>query len=433
MPASYTQAELGRTYIRLHADDTIYTRGAFHRYDRGVWEQVADAVINTEVWDLLEEAETVGMCRPTANLLNGVLHYIQDHVYVAEDRVDAHPDLINLLNGTYSLELQQLLTHDHRHYLTTQLPFAYDRAATAPTWQYWLESSLTKPAPDELAHDPELARFLQEAVGYSLTDDISYHVSFWCHGRGANGKGVLFYALEQLAGTSAAPFNVNLLKRDRYQLADLAGKRVALCSEASSWDNVVEDGDVKALVAGDRMNVRQIRERPFVLTPKVKLWWSMNKLPAVADTSDGFWRRVMVIPFNRSFERHERILDLKDLLFNELAGIFNWAMEGLQRLQANGQFTIPAQVAQQTQEYQAESNIVGLFIDEECKEDDADEVKAAALYNVFKDWCHKNGYKAYSSRSFKRELETLAFFAVRRASGIYYQGLSLNLGVPNWP
>jgi putative DNA primase/helicase len=226
---------------------------------------------------------------------------------------------------------------------------------------------------------------------------------------------------------------VSLLKRDRYQLADLAGKRVALCSEASSWDNVVEDGDVKALVAGDRMNVRQIRERPFVLTPKVKLWWSMNKLPAVADTSDGFWRRVMVIPFNRSFARHERILDLKDMLFNELAGIFNWAMEGLQRLQANGQFTIPAQVAQQTQEYQAESNIVKLFIDDECKEDDAEEVKSSALYNAFKDWCRQNGYKAYSSRSFKRELETLAFFAVRRASGVYYQGLSLVLGVPNWP
>ncbi len=177
---------------------------------------------------------------------------------------------------------------------------------------------------------------------------------------------MLFHVLEDLAGTSATPFNVNLLKRDRYQLADLAGKRIALCSEANSWDNVVEDGDVKALIAGDRMNVRQIREKPFTLEPKVKLWWSMNRLPAVVDTSGGFWRRVMVIPFNRSFERHERILNLSEQLHDELPGIFNWAMAGLQRLRNNGGFSIPQQVADQTAEYQHESNIVQLFVEDEC-------------------------------------------------------------------
>ena len=427
MTASLTQSALGAQYIKAHKADTIFTRGHFHRYATGVWEPIADFTINTELWDLLETWEHRGSCRPTANLLRGVLKYIQDHVYIAEDEVDAHPDLINLINGTYSLLLRQLLTHDAARYLTTQLPFAYDVSAKCPIWQYWLSTSLTYPAPQELTHDDSLATFLQEAVGYSLTDDISYHISFWCHGSGANGKGVLFYVLEQLAGTSAVPFNVNLLKRDRYQLADLAGKRVALCSESSSWDNVVEDGDVKALIAGDRMNVRQIRERPFTLEPKVKLWWSMNRLPAVADTSGGFWRRVQVIPFNRSFAIQKRILDLKDQLFEELPGIFNWSIVGLERLNAASAFSVPAQVKAFTDAFQAESNIVGTFVEDECTKDDAAEIRTATLYDNFREWCKRNGFRAYSSRSFRREMETLQFYMIRRSDGRYFQGVGVKV------
>ena len=431
--SSYTQSELGRTYIRHHKDDTIFTRGRFHRYGGGVWEPIPDATISTELWDLLEEAEKADQCRPTANLLRGVLRYVQDHVYVAEDKVDAHPDLINLVNGTYSLSLRQLLTHDPQRYLTTQLPFAHDPRAQCPIWHYWLTTSLTYPAPQELTHDEALATFLQEAVGYSLTDDISYHISFWCHGVGANGKGVLFYVLEQLAGTSAVPFNVNLLKRDRYQLADLAGKRVALCSESSSWDNVVEDGDVKALIAGDRMNVRQIRERPFTLEPKVKLWWSMNRLPAVADTSSGFWRRVLVIPFNRSFAVEERILDLTDQLFEELPGIFNWALGGLDRLTTQKAFSIPAQVKAFTKTFQDESNVVGSFVEDDCLREDDAEIKTSVLYGHFREWCKLNGFRPYSSRSFRREMEGLRIYTVRRAAGEYFQGVALRLKVANYP
>ena len=426
MTASATESTMGAQYLREHTD-TIYTRGSFHRYAGGVWEPVHDSVVRRELWGLLERYEDVGQCRPTANLLAGVQHYVQDHLYIKESDVDARGNLINLLNGSFDLELQALLTHNPSHYLTTQLPFAYDPTATCPTWEYWLASSLTLPPPFHKKPDPDLAMFLQEAIGYSLTDDISYHVSFWLHGSGANGKGVLFHVLEDLAGTSATPFNVNLLKRDRYQLADLAGKRIALCSEANSWDNVVEDGDVKALVAGDKMNVRQIREKPFTLEPKVKLWWSMNRLPAVADTSGGFWRRVMVIPFNRSFERHERILNLSEQLHDELPGIFNWAMAGLQRLRNNGGFSIPQQVADQTAEYQHESNIVQLFVEDECVTGAGHDVMSSVIYNSYTGWCRVNGYKAYSSRSFKREMEALGYFCKRRSSGMWYQNVDLQV------
>jgi len=181
--SSVTQSEIGTEYVHQH-HDTMYTRGDFYRYERGVWERQAETTIRREVWQALCRYESVDRCRPTANMLSGGMRYIEDHVFIPENQVDVRPNLINLLNGTYDLELQGLLTHNQAHYLTTQLPFAYDPDATCPTWQYFLHSSLTQEQPHDHNSDPELAMFLQEAVGYSLTTDISHHVSFWCYGRG---------------------------------------------------------------------------------------------------------------------------------------------------------------------------------------------------------------------------------------------------------
>lgn len=426
-----TQSEMGRVYLVNH-QNTMYTRGSWYRYSNGVWEQVYEETVVNEVWHSAEQYETMGKLRPTHNIVRGVVSYIQSHVFVPEDKVDAHPDLINLQNGSYDLKQQMLLPHNAKDYLTTQLPFAYDPQAKCPTWHYYLQSSLTHPSPRQKEHDPDLALFLQEAIGYSLTTDISYHVSFWCPGEGNNGKGVLFSVLTALAGSGAMPLNIDLLKKDRYQLADLAGKRIAFCAEANvSSDNVVEDGDVKALVAGDPMNVRQIRERPFILQPQCKLWWSMNKLPVVADTSLGFWRRVRVIPFNRIFVGPEVQLDLKQRLLGELPGIFNWAMDGLQRLYVNRAFTTPQQIVDQTQEYRHDSNVVQMFVEDECLIEENAKVMSSWVYESYNNWCKRNGYRPYNARNFKREMVALGYWAKRFNTGVFFHGVRLVVSPPD--
>ena len=219
-----------------------------------------------------------------------------------------------------------------------------------------------------------------------------------------------------------------MLKRDYYQLAGLAGRRIALCTESSATKNLVEDAYVKAIVAGDEMPVRMIYKDPFMLEPRVKLWWSMNALPAVADTSEGFWRRMCVIPFNREFKKNERILDLNERLETELPGIFNWAMDGLRRLHDRGRFVEPAQVRTQTDQYRKESNPVAQFVEEECyiEEDPHGQTQSSQIYEAYSDFCKRCGYKPLSIKNFKHELERLGHYAVRRSAGVYY-GVALKI------
>ena len=238
---------------------------------------------------------------------------------------------------------------------------------------------------------------------------MDQHTIFLCYGEGANGKGVLFHMIEQLAGAAAVPLDINQLRRERYQLADLAGKKVALCSETSATQNLVEDALIKTLVSGDTMRVRQIYREPFTLYPTTKLWWSMNELPPVADTSEGFWRRIKVIPFNRQFNDADQIKDLKQQLDLELPGIFNWAMQGLRRLRTMGTFTIPAQIKILTAQYRHDSNPVALFVEDKCYVEATEETQSSAIYAAYKDWCSDNGFRNASSKNFKSEMERLGF------------------------
>jgi putative DNA primase/helicase len=419
-----TALEIAQAYLDKHGQDTRFIRAAWHRYRGGVWAELHNRFIDHEVWRLLEDFEGKDRSRATLTIKNAVLDVLRARLFIPDCEVDTMHNLVNLGNGVYNLIDQKLTPHDPSYYLTTQLPFAYDEHADYSLWNAYLQTTFVKP--HSTTHDPELTDFVQEAMGYSLTTSVRFHCTFWCYGEGANGKGVLFHILKQLAGEAAMPLNVGLLKREQYQLAMLAGKRVALCSEAASTNNLVEDALVKSIVGGDIMSVRQIRREPFELYPTCKLWWSMNRLPAVADTSEGFWRRVKVIPFNNTFATGKgRIMDLKYKLELELPGVFNWAMEGLRRLNSNGKFTEPQQVAEATEEYRREANPVEQFIEDKIEPRIGINTPSSSMYSAYRGWCLDNGYKPLSIQRFKNEMVRQGQIWDRKRRGAFYINVSL--------
>ena len=421
-----THGALGERYVYEHGDETMYARGSWYRWNGRVWRVVEDAFIYRELWAMLAQTQANMEANATRGNVDGMYQYVQAHLYVADNALDAIPDAVTLQNGIYALNIGFLMKHDASYRLTTMLPFEMDDAATCPVFEQYLATTFVLPNATH-APDPELIAFVQEAIGYSLSADVSHHTSFWCIGEGANGKGVLFHLLEKLLGDAAVPIDFGALRYDRYQLALLAGKRVALCAESDSYNGVVKDATYKQLVAGDSMRVRQIYEKPFILYPTAKLWWSMNRIPDVRDSSGGFWRRIRIIPFNRTFEEDERIIDLKAQLDDELPGIFNWALRGWERLQCNGAFTIPTQVANVTNDAREESNELRTFIDEECYELSGVEVQSSLFYTAYAHWCKSQGFQARNARQLKHEMAALGFIAKRYNTGWRYVGLDVRV------
>ena len=423
-----TDDEIAAAYKAQYEDKRIYSRDRWYQWkDTGVWEPGADA--SDEIWQTMIEFKEVDV-RPSSQRRRSIEECLcgQSFLGIPDSALDDHPEWINLLNCILDLHTRERLTHNPTQYLTTQLPFEYDPDARCPRWNRFLREVLvtTEKEPDEA-----LITFMQQAFGYSLTAWTKYEMSFWLQGNGANGKSTLIRILRALSGSGAMALNLGILERDQYQLALLPGIRVATCTE-SPVGMKVADSIVKTLVSGDARNVRLPYGKPFQLIPQCKIWWAMNNYPRVADASEGFWRKVKVIPFYASFEGAARNEDLFDDLLLELPGIFNWALAGLDNLVSEGWARAEA-VEDATAAYRRSNDVEQAFVDDVCLVGENLQVTAQALYAAYKQWCFDTGHRHKTKTRVSADWLRLGFHRERTGYQRMYRGVGLKLEQPPPP
>ena len=137
----------------------------------------------------------------------------------------------------------------------------------------------------------------------------------------------------------------------------------------------------------------------------------MNDLPYVSDRSDAVFNRVIVIPMNRVVPEEKRDLQLDVKLSYELAGIFNWALRGGERLRRNGYFTRSEQSKRAREEYKQDNDAEGLYISERLERAEDAWIVVDALYQDYKAWCSENGYYPKQKRRVGRDWKRLGLTA----------------------
>jgi len=414
---SPTHIAMGKKYLTAFGKWRLYSRGEFYGYQHGVWRVVEN--IRSEFWNVIS---AMGSTRPTAGIVSSVIDYVKGQLWVPENKLDALPLHLNLNNGVLDLLTgEETEEHSPDWRFTSQVSYNYDPTAICPRWIRFVNEVLLD---NELnAHQPTI-RFVQEAFGYSLTAETKHELSFWLVGEGANGKSTMLKVLDALGGSGVLHLNLGLLSQDNYQLALMAGKRVIICTEAP--ETTVADSTLKSIVSGDPMQVRPIYGRPFLVRPTAKIWWAMNNPPGVNDSSEGFWRKMRVVPFYRSFDYEERDLNLLNKLLAELPGIFNWALVGLKRLDERGFFTESKVIDEATYAFRSESDLPATFINEACLCTPESEVANKDLYRAYRKWCRENGIKRVAaSPRLAREWTRLGFRKKRMGNQTHWVGLEL--------
>jgi putative DNA primase/helicase len=207
----------------------------------------------------------------------------------------------------------------------------YDPAATCPRWEATIA--------EVFGHDRDLQDYIQRAFGYSITGDCREECFFVAYGDGCNGKGTTINTVARILSTYAddVPFST-LERRERSNipadLAKLVGKRFVTASESSETLQLNE-ARIKGLTGRDPITARHLYQDYFTFQPVAKFWLSTNQKPVVRDDSDGFWRRVHLIPFTQSFIGKAN-LRLKDELLEEAPGILAWLVRGAIAWQREG-------------------------------------------------------------------------------------------------
>ncbi|MEL6527331.1 MAG: hypothetical protein AAFQ07_16640, partial [Chloroflexota bacterium] len=136
-----TDDELGDMLIERWKGNVRYFYSQWHKYQAGVWLPFEELAMKRQIWELLKSLKHLGI-RPADHKLNSVEKYLQAFLGVAEDSVDAQDDLINLQNGVFNIQTQELMPHKREYYLTSQLPFKFDPDADCPVFRRFLNQSL---------------------------------------------------------------------------------------------------------------------------------------------------------------------------------------------------------------------------------------------------------------------------------------------------
>ena len=150
-------------------------------------------------------------------------------------------------------------------------------------------------------------------------------------------------------------------------MAELYGKLANIFADLPN-KRLQSSSMFKTLVSGDRITAERKHEHPFAFRNHAKLIFSANALPGSNDRTYAFYRRWLIIPFEQTFNGKRAILPRSRPAHqtqSELPGILNYALEGAQRLYANGDFTETEHTRKAKADYQRSNDSVQAFV-EEC-------------------------------------------------------------------
>lgn len=399
-----------------HADKT---KGLHLLVAEFLQQAKASASLHDE--DLVREV----MAFETLAKINNIVQLAAPHRAVLVKEFDTDPYLLVTRSGWVNLRHGTPLEPDPSVLVSKSCGTHYDPDAKCPEFMKFLEGIFQG--------DRDLIAFAQRAVGYSLTGSIDEQCLFMLIGEGANGKSTFVDVLASLMGsylTAAATSTVTAGGRQGVgdDIVDLMGHRFISVSETEDGQQLAE-AKIKQMTGGDRLKGRPLFGQYIDVELIGKIWLATNNLPNISGQDHGIWRRIMVLPFNRTFQPEEQDKSLKVKLLAELPGILNWAIEGCLEWQRTG-LCPPDLVKEQVQLYRSSQDSVALFVEARCKLDIEASSASSDLYESYVSWCKSRGASHVGHTKFNKGIEGIEGVNKKRfASGYRWRGIAVNFSV----
>lgn len=366
----------------------LYADKQFFHFEKGYWQVVDTDYIAELTKRKLGSLSTITRINESVNDLKLSV------LLPADKRLNARPELLNLKNGMLNWIENKLVPHDSNFYSSVRNNASYRPGAKCVRFDKFIGEIL----------DPDTIPLIQEFMGYCLVQDVRFEKAFLLTGPGANGKGTFLGVLRELLGrdnVSEIPLQ-NL--SDRFNTAQLNGKLANIFTDLNA-KAMLDTGYFKAIVSGDRLTVERKHQNPFSFEPFSRLVFSCNEIPRSYDKTYAFYRRWIIIPFNKTFSGDQADKSLKSKLLMELDGILLWALEGLHRLFRQEDFSTSKTTTEMMNSYKVSNDNVLQFTNENCIFGDNYITDKRILYNTYKEFCAENSLKPVNNRRFNSDLQ----------------------------
>ena len=363
--------------------------GFVHKMYRGM-RVINDLQLRKDFEKHLIKSESFRRIQALVGLLK-----ISEEIIVEDHELDTDEYLFNVQGNTLNLKNGKGLSPEPKNLITKKSRFIYDKDAKCPTWDMFLMQIFN--------NDLELIHFVQKAMGYAMSGDVSEQCLFILWGTGANGKSTFLNVLQELFGDYACSTGTETFMRKTSEnsndLARLKGARLVTTSEVEQGKPLSESL-IKLITGEDELTARFLYGEYFSFKPTFKIFIATNHKPKIRGADNGIWRRIKMIPFTVTIPPEQRDKKLTEKLIAENSGILNWLIAGYAMWRKEGLSDEPEAVKNANEEYKMDMDSVGTFVTD-CFEIDASmkwRLHTKILYETYIKWCAKNNEKIMTQK-----------------------------------
>jgi len=357
---------MGVHFKTLKGNDKIY------RYHEGVYKDDGKEKIKEVCMEFLGEDFSI-------RRVNEVIACIQAKTYTDPTEIDN--GWVNLENGLLDPITREFKEHTPDIFSIIRIPIEYDPEADCPLFKKELKQKTSE----------NLFKTTQEMFGYCYLPGQRFERAFLLHGPKRTMKSTTLYILGKMLGSdNVKAIPLQDLSDDRFAVAYLYGIPANICPELES-KALKSTGTFMAITGGDKIDKSQKHKDPISWYPSTKLIFSCNDIPATYNKNLAFYRRWLPMKFNKQTPKDEIDTKMKGKLLEELPGILNWALEGLERLLKEDDFTIKYTDEEIKDIYERHSDSISSFIfnNIDCEHDEGTLTKRET-YAAYIEYCKTN-------------------------------------------
>lgn len=378
-------------------------------YKEGIYLPEAKSLIKEVCRGILGESHT-------NQLTNEVIDKIEADTYIDQkeffNKQNEYPYIIPVKNGLLNLKTKEIEGFSAKIPFFNKINAEYKPGTDCPNIKKFIR---------EIVKNDEDYEIIQEIIGFCLIKQYKYEKAFMFYGsQGRNGKSKLLELITRFVGiNNISGVSLEDIENDGFAISNLQNKLVNIAGDISN-EAIKNTGRFKALTGRDTLSAnRKFKERIDFIN-YAKIIFACNELPPVYTISRAFWLRWVLIEFPYQFlpEKEIKALEdqsrarLQDTLIidkittdDELNGLLNFAMEGLERLESQKDFSISSTAKELEQNWKRQSNSVSAFIDDCIQEDFTSYILKSDFLKRYQEYCKNHNTKIMSDKVIKITLK----------------------------
>lgn len=279
--------------------------------------------------------------------LNLIILKIEADTYIEFDKFfkTNYKELVPVENGILNVLTRELKPFDKKYIFFAKLPVKFDPLMKCEQIDLFLSEVLAKPSDKEVFY---------EIAGFSLYKEYTFEKGFMFIGGGRNGKGKSIELIKRMIGLdNIASLSLASLHPESFSISTLFGKMINLAGDIGYQD--LKDTSVyKSLTGRDLFGAKRKFLNNLTFENYAKFIFACNELPMVYDNSKGFWDRWVLLEYPYTFvtkEEYEQSFTNSSIKLRdedkinkiatpeELSGLLNKSLDGLDRLLKNRNFS----------------------------------------------------------------------------------------------